>query len=235
MDPKCKNCQSNYKKCSLCKATPVQYYVYNSECIMPENFLETYGADNSTWIAQPCSSIGCIDCRYDYQICLKCLTPPAVPTATNPKYYLFEQRCETCLSRSLKIVDYQCKKFCDNPGCYVKLKGQKFAKSKAQLQVQFTHNVKQNSTARIYLTFEFNSGNKKNLGQDEYEISIINDVMFINLKLGESVATGSVMLDRVSLEEIPFPGDPSDLPFFDFTLRWDGVYLESSSTTSALD
>ena len=234
LDLNCKDCKSNYKKCSLCKATPVQYYVYNSECIMPKNFLETYGADNSTWSAQPCS-IGCIDCRYDYLKCLKCVPPPDIPTATNPKYYLFEQRCETCLNRPLKIVDYQCKKFCDNPGCYLKLLGFKFVKSKAIIQAQFTESIKQNNTAEIYLTFEFNSGTKRNLSNTEYEISIINDVMLIKLNIAESKASGSIVLSRLSIEEIPIRGTLSNLPFFDFPIRWDNIYLERSGTTGALD
>jgi hypothetical protein len=233
LDPNCKVCSSNYQRCQTCKSTPEQYYVNASICLKLDEVLPGYGIDVEGKAVLACKSLGCINCQANYSKCIECVPPPAVSTPQNPKYYLFEDRCDTCTTKPLKIVNHVCKSICDKTGCSVKLIGTKFLKSKKQVRAQFSEAIERNMTARYFLSFEGLTGTR-NLSSTEYEIQILSDVMLITLNLQDAVASGTLYFDRVDYEEILIQSASSKAPFFDYPIKFLSIYLETSAATSAL-
>ena len=235
IDTNCKSCQSNYRGCAKCKTSNPPWYSYNGRCVNIIDFPAAHVCDNSTYEAKSCISQGCNSCLLDYLECTKCNDPPEMPSLANPKYFLIEKTCNPCNQGSFKVIDHECHRICEADNCYISLKATKYLKTNKQVCALLSASIMLNkSIAHKVTLYSERSNINRDLQAHEYEISIINDVMFITLDLDEDEYSGAIMFDRVNIEEIPIRGDGNALAFFDYPIRWIAIYYLSCRTEKAL-
>lgn len=72
-DPNCLDCQLNFQACMVCDTSKGHYLNTSSfKCLLPALFSDGFGASTSNHTIEPCVDPHCIDCRNNFQDCVKC-------------------------------------------------------------------------------------------------------------------------------------------------------------------
>lgn len=87
LDTHCRNCSISHSSCVTCLSpeTP-QYYIYNTNCLLPSQLPAGIGANSLYLAGIPCSDNACELCNENNNVCTKC-------KSLSPTVFLYNGQC----------------------------------------------------------------------------------------------------------------------------------------------
>src|SRR3990167_7314611 len=109
----CSDCRGDVLKCELCNST-AGYFLHQNKslCTLAQNLASGPGAHLLSGLVTPCSSDGCLDCRFDNSKCTLC-------NVQNQRMLVFS-KCEGALTSSQRTgmdLDDSTNKPCQDQNC----------------------------------------------------------------------------------------------------------------------
>jgi hypothetical protein len=230
-DPNCLKCASDYAKCSVCKSTPVKYYLNEDEvCVTKAQVAVGSGVDEDNQLARTCASVMCLDCLNDYRVCVKC--PPPI---NGRSFFMINGECSLCKEKPYMVINHECVKLCELDRCVMYLQKATFDPMRNRFIAKFDQEILFDKTRGTTFDMVSVDGKRTTLSKNDYDVSTDGQNLIINLKVKFSYFSGYAQFTRTDSDEIPLRHKTnSSIYVTTYPIEWNNMFLYESSTKENL-